>query len=296
MFERWLGRSDPALIDERVDRYCALAADGHTVAADTREAVAFAAGLVPVAVVSAALRREIDAVVDGAGLRPHLSLVVSQDDVRRGKPEPECYLLAADRLGVPAGELLVFEDTDVGVAAAKAAGCRVAALTRTVGADRLRRRRRARRAHRRRDAGAVPVLVIAHRGASYDLPENTLPAFERAIEVGADYVEFDVWPDLSVTHDRPRRGVRYPSLAEVLDLCHGRIGVMVELKRPRGDVVERTLPSAARRRRAAVASSGARSRRRGRGGRGCGRCSTSASASASAAQPARGRSGSATTA
>lgn len=44
-----------------------------------------------------------------------------------------------------------------------------------------------------------------------------------------------------VTHDRPRRGVRYPTLAEVLDLCRGRIGVMVELKRPRGDVVERTL-------------------------------------------------------
>jgi glycerophosphoryl diester phosphodiesterase len=85
------------------------------------------------------------------------------------------------------------------------------------------------------------VLVIAHRGASFDLPENTLPAFERAIEVGADHVEFDVWPDLSVTHDRPRRGVRYPTLAEVLDLCHGRIGVMAELKRPRGDMVERTL-------------------------------------------------------
>jgi beta-phosphoglucomutase len=137
MFERWLGRSDPALIDERVDRYCALAADGRTVVPETREAVAFAAGLVPVAVVSAALRREIDAVVDGAGLRPHLSLVVSQDDVRRGKPDPECYLTAAGRLGIPPKELLVFEDTDVGVAAAKGAGCRVAALTRTVGAGRL---------------------------------------------------------------------------------------------------------------------------------------------------------------
>jgi glycerophosphoryl diester phosphodiesterase len=85
------------------------------------------------------------------------------------------------------------------------------------------------------------VLVIAHRGASFDLPENTLPAFERAIEVGADYVEFDVHNDLSVTHDRPRRGVDYPSLDEVLDLCRGRIGVMVELKRPRGDTVKRTL-------------------------------------------------------
>jgi glycerophosphoryl diester phosphodiesterase len=85
------------------------------------------------------------------------------------------------------------------------------------------------------------VLVIAHRGASFDLPENTLPAFERAIEVGADYVEFDVHNDLSVTHDRPKRGATYPTLDEVLDLCRGRIGVMVELKRPRGDTVSRTL-------------------------------------------------------
>lgn len=85
------------------------------------------------------------------------------------------------------------------------------------------------------------MLVIAHRGASAELPENTLPAFERAIELGADYVEFDVHPDLSVTHDPPAPGRAYPTLAEVLDLCRGRIGVMVELKRPRGDLVERTL-------------------------------------------------------
>ena len=86
------------------------------------------------------------------------------------------------------------------------------------------------------------MLVIAHRGASAELPENTLPAFERAIDLGADYVEFDVWHDLNVTHDRPQRGRTYPTLAEVLDLCRGRIGVMVELKRPRGDLVERVLP------------------------------------------------------
>ena len=84
------------------------------------------------------------------------------------------------------------------------------------------------------------MLVIAHRGASAYLPENTLPAFERAIEQGADFVEFDVHNDLEVTH-RPVRGVVYPTLAEVLDLCHGRIGVMVELKRPRGDTVRRAL-------------------------------------------------------
>jgi glycerophosphoryl diester phosphodiesterase len=85
------------------------------------------------------------------------------------------------------------------------------------------------------------VWVIAHRGASAELPENTLPAFERAIEMGADYVEFDVWNGLEVTHDPPRRGGSYPTLAEVVELCRGRIGLMVELKRPRGDLVERAL-------------------------------------------------------
>ena len=92
-------------------------------------------------------------------------------------------------------------------------------------------------------------LVIAHRGASWDLPENTLPAFERAIEIGADFVEFDVHarPDgeLVVAHDAPRPRDDVPTLEQVLDVCRGRIGVMVELKTPhryrRHDVVRRTL-------------------------------------------------------
>ena len=91
--------------------------------------------------------------------------------------------------------------------------------------------------------------VIAHRGASWDEPENTLPAFRRAIEVGADYVELDVHAardgKLVVGHDRPRGRHDYPTLEEVLAVVAGRIGVMVELKHPylyrRHDVVRRTL-------------------------------------------------------
>jgi glycerophosphoryl diester phosphodiesterase len=93
------------------------------------------------------------------------------------------------------------------------------------------------------------MLVIAHRGASFERPENSLAAFERAIELGADYVELDVHADASgelvVTHGRPRRGPAYPTLAEALEMMRGRIGVMVELKAPRRyrrfDVVARTL-------------------------------------------------------
>lgn len=85
------------------------------------------------------------------------------------------------------------------------------------------------------------MLVIAHRGASAEVPENTLEAFERAIEIGADFIELDVWNGLEVTHDRPRSGGAYPTLPEAIEVCRGRIGLMVEVKRPRGDTVRRVL-------------------------------------------------------
>jgi glycerophosphoryl diester phosphodiesterase len=93
------------------------------------------------------------------------------------------------------------------------------------------------------------MLVIAHRGASAELPENTLPAFERAIEAGADFLEFDVHAaadgELVVTHDPPRGRAGLPTLEQVLELARGRIGVMVELKSPyryrRHAIVARTL-------------------------------------------------------
>ena len=89
--------------------------------------------------------------------------------------------------------------------------------------------------------------VIAHRGASWHEPENTLPAFERAIALGADFVEFDVHAArdgaLVVCHDPPQGGE--PRLEEVLEVLRGRIGIMCELKSPwryrRHDVVRRTV-------------------------------------------------------
>lgn len=93
------------------------------------------------------------------------------------------------------------------------------------------------------------MLVIAHRGASAELPENTLPAFERAIALGADAVEFDVHADrdgrLVVTHAAPRPRTAYATLEEALDLLRDRVPAYVELKVPsryrRFDVVPRTV-------------------------------------------------------
>jgi beta-phosphoglucomutase len=137
MFIRWLGRSSDELIHERVRRYNVLVADGSTVDEDVRAAIRWAAERMPVAVVSAALVAEIEPVLRAAGIFDLFDVVVSQDDVTRGKPDPQPYLLAAERLELPPRELLVFEDTAVGVASAKAAGTRVVGITRTLGAERM---------------------------------------------------------------------------------------------------------------------------------------------------------------
>jgi sugar-phosphatase len=137
MFRSWLGVADPGLIEERIARYIARVADGSTVDSETRAAVRFAAARVPVAIVSASVRREIDAVLNAACLRHEVSAIVSHDDVTNGKPDPEGYLAAARLLGVEPEQMLVFEDTEVGLTAARAAGARVVGLTRTLGPGRM---------------------------------------------------------------------------------------------------------------------------------------------------------------
>ena len=127
-----------ALVEARIDRYRA-AADGSTIPPETREAVRYAAARVPVGVVSGAYRREIEPVLQGAGLDDALRLVVSADDVCNGKPYPDGYLRALELIGgdVTPGNVVVIEDTEAGVAAAKAAGLRCLALTGTMDAERL---------------------------------------------------------------------------------------------------------------------------------------------------------------
>jgi beta-phosphoglucomutase len=74
------------------------------------------------AIASSAPRANVDAVVAALGLAPSLGAIVSAEDVSRGKPDPEVFLLAAERLGVPPPRCLVVEDAATGVAAARRAG------------------------------------------------------------------------------------------------------------------------------------------------------------------------------
>jgi len=72
-------------------------------------------------------------VIEGTGLRLEwFDVVITGDDVTRKKPDPQIYSLAADRLGLPPGRCIVFEDAPVGVEAARAAGACCVAVTSTV--------------------------------------------------------------------------------------------------------------------------------------------------------------------
>ena len=70
----------------------------------------------------------VDFVLDGAGLRRYFQAIVDGTQVARAKPAPDVYLLAADKLGVAPANCIVFEDSPVGVEAARAAGTRVVGI------------------------------------------------------------------------------------------------------------------------------------------------------------------------
>ena len=80
------------------------------------------------AIVTSGTLRIAESRLRAAGIaRP--SALVTFDDVTRGKPDPEPFSLGAHRLHTPASECVVFEDAPAGIAAAKAAGCAVVAIT-----------------------------------------------------------------------------------------------------------------------------------------------------------------------
>lgn len=132
----WLGRDDPGLVERKIARYRELA-DGSTVPAEAREAVHAAAEAVAVAVVSGSARAEVEPVLAAAGLTDAVRLIVSADDIERSKPDPEGYLLALRRLGLGPDDAVAVEDSEAGVAAAKAAGIYCVAVTTTLPAGRL---------------------------------------------------------------------------------------------------------------------------------------------------------------
>ena len=135
--EKWLGSPDSGVVARKIERYRELSADGTTVSPEARQAVLDAADRVAVAVVSGSARSEIKPVLEAAGLTSAIVALVASEDVERGKPAPDGYLCALELLEVDPHEAVAVEDSDVGIAAAKAAGVRCVAVTGTLPLDRL---------------------------------------------------------------------------------------------------------------------------------------------------------------
>jgi HAD superfamily hydrolase (TIGR01509 family) len=162
-YERYLGFTDAECVKrmlddfDRLDLHSDIAAllrtkaefmarrmaDGVPLYPGVAPFIARAAGRVALAIVSGALRAEIDRVLEDAGLRRYFCFVLSAADVERGKPDPEGYRLACARLhehgvaGLDPQQCLVIEDAPRGIEAARAAGMPVVALPHTCSAEAL---------------------------------------------------------------------------------------------------------------------------------------------------------------
>jgi HAD superfamily hydrolase (TIGR01509 family) len=123
LFARRYGRQfgDARIFHEKEALFAGLQADAKLVA----PTVAFArrvAATHPIAVASGGPRKAVQKSLEISGLKSLFPIVVTTDDVARGKPAPDMFLLAAKLMQVAPEKCLVFEDAEPGIMAAKAAG------------------------------------------------------------------------------------------------------------------------------------------------------------------------------
>jgi HAD superfamily hydrolase (TIGR01509 family) len=79
-------------------------------------------GKIPMAVVSGSRHKPVELTLAQLDLAKYFDLLICAEDYVKGKPDPDCFLLAAEKLKVDPADCLVFEDADLGIEAAKRAG------------------------------------------------------------------------------------------------------------------------------------------------------------------------------
>ena len=108
--------------------------------------VADLARSLPLAVASGALRNEIETILTTAGLLNHFKVIISAEDVERGKPEPDVFLKAlaalnqqnSNRSPIVASECVVIEDSKEGIKGARRGGMKCLAVTNSHPAELLK--------------------------------------------------------------------------------------------------------------------------------------------------------------
>lgn len=118
-----------ALGDRKEVQYRAAAAQGVELLPGVRTLVEelHAAGFVQ-AIGSSAPHANLELILRLTGIARHFAAVVGSEDTQRGKPDPQVFLVAAERLGVAPARCVVFEDAVAGVQAARAGGMKSVAV------------------------------------------------------------------------------------------------------------------------------------------------------------------------
>lgn len=120
------GRGDhqvDELLRVRRDEYLRRVAEDHPITKATSALVELFAGHgIPMAIVTGAQRADVVAVLNSCPAGRHIPILVTEEDVSRGKPDPEGFLSAAQQLRRDPTDILVFEDSVPGVRGALAAG------------------------------------------------------------------------------------------------------------------------------------------------------------------------------
>lgn len=125
-----------ALLALRKLRYRELVAGDNPIRPQTVELVRVLAHHdVPMAIVTGAQRDDVLAVLDSSPVGEWITVVVAEEDVRRGKPDPEGFLAGAAQLDCPPASMLVFEDSLPGVRGARAAGMHCIAVAAQPGTE-----------------------------------------------------------------------------------------------------------------------------------------------------------------
>ncbi|GKS57872.1 haloacid dehalogenase [Nitrospira sp.] len=137
------GRAAPSdaiteLVKKKASVYLQTVRDHIRIFPGVEPFVRLAASRFPLAIVSGALRGEIELILDVAGFRPCFRHITSAEDVTQGKPHPQGFRLALDALNrtthstpITASECLVIEDSLPGIRGARAAGMKVLAVANT---------------------------------------------------------------------------------------------------------------------------------------------------------------------
>ncbi len=138
------GRQFKKLLEEKADIFKKLAVAGAAVIEGVPQFLKMLANnKIPMAVCSGALFPEIEMILKGAGLRDFFDVIVSAEQVKKGKPDPEGFLLALKVLNknspqpIEPQDCIVIEDSHWGLEAARNAGMHPIAVTNTYAAEQL---------------------------------------------------------------------------------------------------------------------------------------------------------------